>query len=181
MLLITNLNDLPPVPCGLTIGTFDGVHRGHQYLLSHLRSHLLPGELLAVVTFSTHPSDLFPPQVPLIYPTSQKVQLLFACGVDLILLLPFDEYLANLPFDTFLTLLKEKLPFRYLLLGEGARFGKGKQGDEAAVRALAPTLHFTVEYLPKQEPISSRAIRRLIEQGDFTQASLFLGRPYSPS
>ena len=182
MLLVTSLSDIPPLesPCGLTIGTFDGVHLGHQSLLKQLRSRLKAGSGLTVLTFSNHPSQLFTPKtpVPLICPPLQKVKYLFECGVDTVILVPFDHDFAQIPYDDFLRLLKTRLNFNWLMLGEGAAFGKGKKGTPAAVQELSQTLHFEVEYLHKQQPISSRQIRALIQQGALNEAAELLGRPY---
>lgn len=183
MLLITDLNDIPPLdkPCALTIGSFDGVHLGHQALLKHLKGK----GTLCVFTFSNHPSTLFNPDNPvdLICPPLQKVKLLHDYGVDLVILIPFTRSFANVDFDEFLRQLKSKLNFSWLALGVGAAFGKNRKGDEAAVRRLASQLDFNVDYLPKTIvkglPVSSGRIRSCIAQGRFQDAQELLGRHYS--
>lgn len=187
MLLITDLDDAPDFnnPCGLTIGSFDGVHLGHQALISHLRSELPSNGILTVFTFSNHPSQNFTPHapVPLISPPLQKVKYLGEIGVDIVVLIPFTTQFSQTPFDQFLSRLKERLEFSYLALGAGATFGKGKEGNEANVKRLAPELGFKVDYLPKflldGIPVSSGRIRTLISQGEFSKAQACLGRPYS--
>jgi riboflavin kinase/FMN adenylyltransferase len=187
MILITDICQIPPIdrPCGLTIGSFDGVHLGHQALLHRLRSKLPSEGLLAVFTFSNHPSHYFTPHapIPLITPPLQKAQLLKELGADIAILTPFTPEFSKTCFDEFLRTLKSRLSFSYLVLGSGATFGKHKEGNEANVRNLCSKLSFEVEYLPKLSlqgaPISSGRIRALISQGAFHEAKAYLGRPYS--
>src|SRR5690348_2397718 len=106
MLLLTDFNDIPPIdqPCGLTIGSFDGVHLGHQTLLKHLRAKLPSQGLVCVFTFSNHPSHLFTPQSPLslICPPLQKMKLLETYGVDIAFLIPFTAEFAQISYEEFL-------------------------------------------------------------------------------
>jgi riboflavin kinase/FMN adenylyltransferase len=172
MLLITDLNDIPTLgrPCGLTIGSFDGVHLGHQALLKHLRAKLPPNSILSILTFSNHPSHLFTPHSPtlLISPPLQKVKHFENYGADLVILIPFDAAFAGTSFEKFLRHMKESLGFSYLSLGEGATFGKNKEGNEANVKLLAKEIGFEVDYLPKYlvngTPVSSGRVRALIAQ-----------------
>ncbi len=187
MLLITHLADLPSPsePCGLTIGSFDGVHLGHQALLKHLRSKLPKNGVLAVLTFLNHPTHLFTPDQPmfLICPPLQKVKHLADCGADIVCLIPFTLEFAKTSFREFLHTLKKQLNFSYLALGTGATFGKNKEGDEPNVRKLASTFAFEVDYLPKTlvqgVPVSSGRIRSSIVQGALQEVQECLGRPYS--
>lgn len=187
MLLITDLNDTFSLdqPCGLTIGSFDGVHLGHQALLKHLRAKLPPKALLAIFTFSNHPSHFFVPHAPisLITPPLQKVQLLENYGADIIFLVPFTDAFAKTSFEMFLTSLKRRLGFSHLALGSGATFGKNKEGNEVNVRRFAAELKVEVDYLHKYlvngTPVSSGRIRTLISQGVFSEVQNCLGRPYS--
>jgi riboflavin kinase / FMN adenylyltransferase len=187
MLLITDLNEVPSLskPCGLTIGSFDGVHLGHQALLQHLTSKLPTNGKVAVFTFSNHPTHLFTPErpVPLICPPLQKVKHLADCGVDFVILIPFTREFSKTPFREFLSHLKKQLNFSYLTLGMGASFGKDKEGVEANVRKIAAELSFAVDYLPKtvvgKDPVSSGRVRTAIAKADFHEAQNCLGRPYS--
>lgn len=187
MLLIPSIEETPTIhqPCGLTIGSFDGVHLGHQALLKRLREKLPSDSLLVVYTFSNHPSHLFAPDAPtpLICPPLQKVKLLRDYGADIVVFGPFDQKFANTPFDIFLQRLKEKLGFSQLVLGTGATFGHKRLGNEENVRKIAPALKFEVEYLSKthlhEKVISSGLLRTLIQRGAFHEAAECLGRLYS--
>ncbi len=186
MLLFTSLDEVPLLEksCGLTLGIFDGVHLGHQALIKHLRSKLPKDSLLAVFTFSNHPSQLFTPKmpVPLICSPLQKVKHLQECGVDLVILTPFTQAFAQIPFDLFLKELKSKLNMTHLVLGTGATFGKGKGGDEVNVRRVAKELNIEVDYVDKTRvgnlPLSSGYIRTLIQQGCLKEVEACLGHPY---
>ncbi len=187
MLLITDLNEIPQLsqPCGLTIGSFDGVHLGHQAILKSLRLKLSPGANIAVFTFSNHPSQLFTPEkpTPLICPPLQKVKHLADYGAGIVFLIPFSEDFAKQSFREFLQHLKNKLKFSHLTLGTGAAFGHRKEGDEMNVRKLGSALGFEVDYLPKTMVggtlVSSGRVRASIAQGSFQDVQECLGRHYS--
>jgi riboflavin kinase/FMN adenylyltransferase len=187
MLLITDLNDIPLLsyPCGLTIGSFAGVHLGHQALLKHLKSKLPSNGILTVFTFSNHPSHLLTPDhlTPLICPPLQKVKSLVDYGADIVILIPFTAEFAKTSFREFLTQLKKKLNFSYLALGTGSTFGQNREGDESNVCKLAIELNFAADYLPKiivgRAPVSSGRIRSSITQGAFHEAQDCLGHHYS--
>lgn len=187
MLLVLSIDDVPSIdqPCGLTIGSFDGVHLGHQTLLKQLRAKLPSNGILVVYTFSNHPSHHFTPNAPtpLICPPLQKAKLLEEYGADIVILVPFTQQFANTPYEQFLRHLKEKLSFSHLMLGTNATFGHKRQGNEENVKKIAPSLEFEVNYLPKlalhETPISSGFIRSLIARGAFHETQECLGRPYS--
>jgi riboflavin kinase/FMN adenylyltransferase len=186
MNIVTDINiSIPKKPCGLTIGNFDGVHLGHISLLQHMRS-LLPKDIpLVVYTFINHPTHVLShlPPIPFIYTLEHKLKILSENKVDYTVLSTFTKELAETPYNQFLLMLKEKIGFTFLVLGKGARFGKEKEGTEDKIRKCAEQLNFRVEYLPKlqfdHEILSSGHIRTLIAQGEFSQASRCLGRPYS--
>ena len=187
MLLITDIKDTPSFdqPSGLTLGSFDGVHLGHQALIKHLRNLLPSNGLLAVFTFLNHPSHIFSPQapIPLICSPLQKVKHLKDYGADIVFLLPFTREFAKTSFEEFIKLLKQRLNFSSLVLGVGATFGKNKEGNETTVKHVADQLGFQVDYLQKYlvngTPVSSGRIRTLISQGNFLEVQQCLGRPYS--
>jgi len=154
-----------------SIGTFDGVHRGHQVLIQKLRSFGVP---TAVVTFPEHPLQVLRPPAPLpIIPLSTKLSLLKSFGIDHTIVLPFADIVA-IPFDQFL----DSLPISHLVLGSGSAFGHKKLGTEANVRTWAANKNVHVEYIPKLENISSSQIRAAIAAGNLELAQQLLGYPY---
>lgn len=185
MKIAHSLSEIPklPAPLGLTIGTFDGVHLGHLALLVHLRKQVSPKGTLAVLTFSNHPASILRSPLPQITTLAHKMLLLEKAGVDLLILLPFTQEMAQTSFEEFLKNVREHYPFVFLVLGEGASFGKNREGDASKIQELGKKWGFQAEYLKKFEkeglPISSGVIRREIEKGDLEKAAFLLGRPYS--
>ena len=160
----------------LTIGVFDGVHLGHQLLLSHLKK---TSYRALALTFSNHPSKILrESSPPLLTSLPLKLALLKQHGADEVLSIPFTREIADLPFVEFLA----PYPIRHLILGEDATFGKGCLGTTEALRHLGLKRNFTVHSLPKlhrgKKPISSSLIRALIAQGRLIEAEELLGRPY---
>ena len=185
MITVSDLVNLPILspPVGLTIGTFDGIHLGHQALLKALKEKV--SGTLTVFTFSNHPSGIINsrPSTPLLITLDHKLKLLKECGVNLSVLSPFNTEFASQSFDQFLSKLHNALHFSHLILGEGASFGKNRQGNEDEVRAFAKSHHFEVDYFPKifhnNEPISSGRIRNHLQKGELSEVQTLLGRPYS--
>lgn len=172
-------------PCGLTIGSFDGVHLGHQQLLRYVRKKVGPQGSLCVLTFSNHPSHILPNREPLslISSPEDKLHYLQSYGVDIVYLLPFTLELAQLSYEQFLHLVKDSYPFELLVLGEGATLGKKREGTSETIAALGKKLQFSVEYLPKYtvdgEIVSSGKIRECLQKGDLAKAKRLLGHPLS--
>lgn len=168
-------------PCGLTIGSFDGVHIGHQYLLSRLREKIGPKATLAVLSFINHPSHLVKERKPVknLVSPEEKIKLLEKFGVDVLYLLEFTPKVMETSYDQFFKTIKEVFPFSYLILGKGASVGKNRDGTEARVKDLGKTLHFEAEYLEKLKhkgrPVSSGAIRECLEKGEIDLATEMLG------
>lgn len=186
MKVITELTTPLTKPVVLTIGNFDGIHRGHQAVLSRVSSLAHEhGFLSAVVTFENHPTEVLKPEnaVLRICSLPHKIRLLEKAGIDCVYLLRFTKELSQLSPNKFLHQLQDVIPFHYLILGDDARFGKDKEGSKEVIQTLALQMHFQIEYLGplvfEGFPISSSRIRTLIQQGDFVQASVLLGRKYS--
>ena len=168
MHIYTSLEQLPKTKMALIIGTFDGVHRGHQALLKKLKSYGVP---TGVLTFSTHPLQTLRPPAPVpITSLPVKLQLLEKCGIDCAIVLPFPE-IMNIPYDQFLNL----LPISHLLLGEGDAFGKNREGTRANIEAWGGKHHVHIEYMKKLDNISSSRIREAIKSGNFQLAETLLG------
>lgn len=165
----------------LTLGTFDGVHLGHQALLSSMKRLAEP---ITIITFETPPISFFTKNpVPLLTTPPHRIALLKQHGATTVLTLAFTPEIADLPFDTFLLNIRRNIPFTHLVLGKNAAFGKGREGSEDNVRAFAKTIDLEVTYLEKSLsenfPISSERIRKLVTTGKLQEASQLLGRPYS--
>jgi riboflavin kinase/FMN adenylyltransferase len=171
----------------LTIGNFDGVHRGHQAMLNRLGEAAedlgLPS---AVLTFDPHPREFFardaaPPRLSTL---RSKLQLFANFGVARVYVARFDARLATLTADQFIDdVLVRALGTRWILVGEDFRFGRGRAGDLAALRAAARS--FSVEAMTtvtvEGERVSSSAIRAALAKGELERAAKMLGRPYSIS
>lgn len=180
--------------CALTIGNFDGVHRGHQAMLALLNNEArLRGLRSCVMTFEPHPRDWFaqklgkPEVAPLRIATLRdKLQELEHCGVDDVVLMRFDDRLASLSPDDFIRqVLVNQLKARYVLVGDDFRFGAKRAGDYALLDAAGNDLGFDVARMMSYEVhglrVSSSAVREALAAGDMRRAATLLGRPYSIS
>jgi riboflavin kinase/FMN adenylyltransferase len=180
--------------CALTIGNFDGVHRGHQAMLALLKNEAAHrGVPSCVMTFEPHPRDFFakllqkPEMAPARIATLRdKLLELERCGIDQVVVLPFDERLANQsPEDFIQTVLVKGLGVKYLLVGDDFRFGAKRAGDYAMLDAAGQRLGFDVARMNSYEVhglrVSSSAVREALGQGDMNAVARLLGRPYSIS
>lgn len=175
--------------CVLTIGNFDGVHRGHQALLAKLSAKALATGLpAAVLTFEPHPREYFTHENRPKRLTSlrEKIQLLEARGVDRLYIARFNKRFAGLTAEAFIEdVLIQGLGVRHLLIGDDFRFGKGRVGNFEMLRAVGETVGFTVEAMHtidhEGERVSSSAVRAALAEGDMPHAARLLGRPYSIS
>jgi riboflavin kinase/FMN adenylyltransferase len=171
----------------LTIGNFDGVHRGHQALLQLLTDKARALALPAVVlTFEPHPREYFAPaDAPArLASLREKLLLLAACGVDRVHVCRFDARLAALDAEQFIErILVRGLSVRHLIIGDDFRFGARRQGDFALLQAQGASLRFGVEAMhtldADGERISSSAVRAALAADDLAHAARLLGRPYS--
>lgn len=172
-------------PVALTIGNFDGVHRGHQAMLVRLAEAAddlrLPA---AVMTFEPHPREYFAPHAapPRLMSLRNKLELLRAFGVGHVFVARFDERLAALAPEAFIhDVLARRLGVRWVLVGDDFRFGHRRAGDLATLRAHART--FSVEAMHTVEVAgeraSSSAVRAALLAGDVERAGHLLGRPYA--
>lgn len=178
----------------LTIGNFDGVHRGHQAMLALLRSEAEHRGLTpAVLSFEPHPRDFFarrsaqPELAPSRIATLRdKVAELQRCGVQQLMLMRFDARLAGLaPREFVQQVLVERLGARYVLVGDDFRFGARRQGDYASLDALGSEFGFDVARMMSYEVhglrVSSSSVRAALAAGDLALARTLLGRPYCVS
>ena len=172
----------------ITVGTFDGVHRGHVDVLERLvaRSRAIGCPSL-LVSFDPHPLELLNPGAAprLLTTRREKLAELEATGLDEVAILPFDRSLAGLSADDFVDrILRTRFGMRELLIGHDHGFGKGREGGVATLRELGASRGFDVDVVApvctaNGEPVSSSRIRRAIEAGDLGLAAEALGRPYA--
>ncbi|WP_211765851.1 bifunctional riboflavin kinase/FAD synthetase [Kutzneria sp. CA-103260] len=172
--------------CVLTIGVFDGVHRGHRELINRAVELAAKRELPSVLmTFDPHPSEVVRPgSHPAQLTTLQRrAELVEELGVDVFCVLPFTPELSRMPADAFVhELLVEQLHVAAVVVGENFTFGKGAQGDVDLLRALGSRFGFTAEgeSLVTEDHLiySSTYIRACIDAGDVVAAEHALGRPH---
>ncbi len=169
----------------LTIGNFDGVHRGHRALLAKLTGQARQLGLPAVVmTFEPNPREFFAPQSAPARLTSlrEKLQLLAECGVDQVYVCRFNARFAALSAEAFIERIVSGLGVRHLIIGDDFRFGKGRAGDFAMLQRAGAQHGFGVEAMEtlvhEGERVSSSAVREALEEGDLEHATRLLGRPY---
>ena len=175
--------------CVLTIGNFDGVHRGHQALLAQLRAKSeATGLPAAVLTFEPHPREYFAHEDRPRRLTSlrEKILLLEGQGVDRLYIGRFNQKLAGLTAEAFIEdVLVHGLGVRHLLIGDDFCFGKGRKGNFAMLQAAGDKIGFGVEsmhtFRHDDERVSSSAVRAALAEGDMPHAARLLGRPYSIS
>lgn len=173
----------------VTIGNFDGVHVGHQAILSELRKQaLLRGAVPTVVTFEPTPLEYFAPDSapPRLTDFREKYEMLGNHGIERVLLLRFDAALAALPAEDFISeILVEGLGVQYLVIGDDFRFGQGRRGDFALLQEAGARHSFEVAATPTQtltgERVSSTRVRCALADGDLALASELLGRMYRMS
>lgn len=166
-----------------TIGTFDGVHRGHLALISYARGRADDAGLsLVAVTFDPPPSAVLrPDQFPgAILPLQQKVDLLYQAGVDDVMVLPFTKQLSQVSAEDFLTGLKAQALVDQLYVGEGFALGRDRSGTVDVIERLTKKLGIQFAAIPRLEDehgiVSSSEIRRAILRGNVSLAAALLGR-----
>jgi riboflavin kinase/FMN adenylyltransferase len=186
MLSVDSIDSIPQdlKPTAVTIGKFDGIHLGHQQLISETieiaEEHML---VPAVVTFDRHPANtLNSSDVPpaLIGP-KQKQELLEQFGIELLVKLPFDDGLASLTAEDFVTqVLVDGLGAKVVIVGDGFKFGSGAKGDIGLLKELGEQYGFMVRVIPSFEvdgkTVSTSWIRELLLQGEVAAAAKLLGR-----
>lgn len=180
------LDDVEPEPSVVTIGNFDGVHRGHQLLLHRtVDAALARGVRSIAVTFEPHPAAVLRPgsQPPSLSSREERIELLLETGVDLVVLLPFTPELANLEPHGFIShVLAGRLRATRVVVGSNFRFGRGAKGDVVALVELGERYGFDVEAVGVRdldgEPISSSVVREALSRGDVGWACSALGRAY---
>lgn len=182
-----DLAEVVPGPSVVTIGNFDGVHRGHRVLLRRTVDAAADADVRSVaVTFDPHPAAVLRPgtEPPAIESVDERIRDLRALGVDLVLVLPFTPSLSSLGPDVFLeTVLVERLQATKVIVGANFRFGHGAAGDVITLSEAGERYGFATEAVTLLEldgaPVSSTEVRERIRAGDLDWANRALGRPFS--
>jgi riboflavin kinase/FMN adenylyltransferase len=173
----------------VTVGSFDGVHLGHQAVLREIaRRARAAGRRSVLVTFEPHPLEVLHPETaPALLTTPiERREILAQSELDAVLFLRFDAALAALPPERFVAgVLLERCAVRELVIGYDHGFGRGRSGDVSLLRRLGERHGFAVDVVAPVEvdgaPVSSSRIRALVAAGDLAGAGRLLGRPYTVS
>jgi len=174
-------------PLFLAIGVFDGVHRGHQAVISTSADHAAASNgTPVVVTFDPHPEKVLRPQAAphLLSATEHKIALIRALGVEHLLIITFDkQFAATEPEDFVRKLVIHSKPLREICVGHEWSFGKNRRGNLDLLKKLGAKFNFDVVGIPPVKingaVVSSTAIRQAIEKGDLAKAAEVLGREYT--
>jgi riboflavin kinase / FMN adenylyltransferase len=191
MQIFHQLADVPADygPSVATIGNFDGVHRGHQWVIAEVVARARAFGIRSIaITFDPHPARVLRPESsqPLITPLSKKLELLAATGIDDVLILPFTSELSRMTARTFASeVLQQTLHVRELHEGETFRFGYQAEAGIESLEALGRELGFSVRvYAPRSlrgHAISSSRVRQMIADGDVSHVRALLGRCFAIS
>jgi len=174
-------------PTWLTIGNFDGLHRGHQVLLETLQEQSNQGGnkgISGILTFEPHPLSVLQPDrtIKLLTTPQERVTLADHLGIDIGIVQPFDSTFAALDVRDFLMLFKRHLGLAGLVVGPDFAMGRGRSGDIHALYQLSTELDFELIVLSsvdfQDKSIRSSAIRQFLIDGEVENASTFLGRNY---
>ncbi len=196
-MLMQVFRNLPPLArrqaCALTIGNFDGVHRGHQALLGEVRDAAQRRSILpCVLTFEPHPREFFAQRRPglqaphRIASLRDKLGALAAAGIARTCVMHFNERVATLDADRFVEhILVRGLQVQWLMIGDDFRFGADRRGDFNHLRDAAGRFGFELHSMPTVRAggrrISSSAVREALGRGELSLAADLLGRPYAVS
>ena len=169
----------------LTIGVFDGVHRGHQEIIKKLTTGAHTNDAPAVVlTFDPHPASVLSGhEIKCLTLPDERADLLGKLGVDVVITERFTRELSTVTAYDFMSRLTHQLGLQHLLIGYDFALGKGREGNAARLTEIGSELGYNVEVIAalsdKSGVISSTEIRKLIEVGNVAEAARLLGRPYS--
>lgn len=181
------LDDVSLQDSWLTIGVFDGVHRGHQQIIRALTAgaHAV-GAPAVVLTFDPHPATVLSGrEIKCLTTVEERADLLLALGVDVVVSERFTPELSRVSAHEFMSWLTRRLGLRHLLIGYDFALGKGREGNAARLQEIGQELGYEVQVIPaltdESGVVSSTEIRKLIRVGDVSEAAKLLGRPYSLS
>jgi len=181
--IIRNTN-LEQLPCVVTIGNFDGVHLGHQALLTEVkkRAHDLKLES-AVITFEPNPKDYFSQNKPQTRISSlrEKIELFNEIKIDRVHIIKFNQEFSKVTANEFISVLIKQLKVKEIVVGEDFCFGRGREGSIKQLSASSMKLNIKNKILMDGKRISSTLIRNLLANDKLDQANKYIGRPYSIS
>lgn len=182
------MSGLPPLPRGstVTVGSFDGMHLGHQAVLREIAQRAAAaGRASVLVTFEPHPLEVVNPQAapPILTTGPERGEFLAQTAIDYVVLLRFDRQMAALSPEEFVRgILIDRCQMRELVIGHDHGFGRGRSGDVDTLRRLGGLHGFDVDVVTAvdagEQHISSSRIRRAVAGGDLASAARMLGRPY---
>ncbi len=188
MLHLRSLEELSPEKTWLTIGVFDGVHRGHQEIINHLRAGAKEAKASAlVISFSPHPAVVLGKRKDLKYLTlpDEKAELIEGLGVDILMTHPFNQRIAALSAEEFMAEIQARVKLEKFLIGYDFALGKDRQGDAEYLTALGQKAGYKVQtfgpVVTGDEAVSSSRIRAALAEGRVRDAIKYLGRPYALS
>ena len=183
MKIIRNTN-LEQLPCVVTIGNFDGVHLGHQALLTEVkkRAHDLKLES-AVITFEPNPKDYFSQNKPQTRISSlrEKIELFNEIKIDRVHIIKFNQEFSKVTANEFISVLIKKLKVKEIVVGEDFCFGMGREGSIKQLSESSMELNIKNKILIDGKRISSTLIRNLLANDKLDEANKYIGRPYSIS
>ncbi len=183
MKILRNFN-LEQLPCVVTIGNFDGVHLGHQALLTEVkkRAHDL-GLESAVITFEPNPKDFFYHDKPQkrISTLREKIELFNDLKIDRVHIIKFNQDFSKVTAHQFISILIEKLKVKEIVIGEDFCFGCGRKGGIKELSASSMNLNIQKKILIGDTRISSTSIRNFLANDELEEANKFIGRPFSIS
>lgn len=173
----------------ITVGTFDGVHKGHQFIIESMLTlqQKKKDARTVIVTFDPHPQTVIPrkdkPPITLLSDISERLQLLESYGIDMVVIIPFTKEFAQTSSDEFIrTYIHEKIGFSDIFIGYDHGFGKAREGGANTLHALSEELQFTVHpiepYVIDHKTVSSTEIRKALSEGNLPEAFDMLGHPY---
>ena len=181
------LRAAPGRDCAVTVGVFDGVHRGHLHLIGELREQAQEKGLAAgIVTLHPAPMVVLKPGSVMTYLTSleERIELLRASGVDFVAPLTFTSEVAQLSARRFAELMVEALGLKLVIMGPDHAFGRGREGTPAYMSQVGREMSFQVELFSEPltnggQVVSSTAVRAALEGGDMEKVAALLGRCFS--
>ncbi|MBS1731489.1 MAG: bifunctional riboflavin kinase/FAD synthetase [Bacteroidetes bacterium] len=183
-----HIDHLPPIENAvITIGTFDGVHKGHQQIIRQLKEEAkkIQGETV-IITFHPHPRSIVPGREPVSILTTpnEKIALLENMGIDHLVIIPFNLEFSQQSATAFIEhFLVEKFHPHTVIIGYDHRFGKGREGDYHLMEKLGKKFGFLVKEIPEQVlndiTVSSTRIRKALNEGEIETANNYLGHTYS--